>query len=222
MHDLRARYFIIHIHSCTNVALYVLLHPCPLSLFSTLITSIHLSTRYNNMDDTSTKFSTQTTGNAISPRLSGRREVSPVSPLDTSSQTIKELKHKHLQELKKVLPKDFHSFYDGVDHERCQSTAGITHAHTHQCVMATGVSLLSPCVSHGSPFLVCPVCPQFSSLCVCVHVSSLCLPAHLNHTAANNLLISCQLIYPGFPSTHRQIVVPVFVVPTLRPSYLYF
>ncbi|ROI93610.1 hypothetical protein DPX16_3280 [Anabarilius grahami] len=40
-----------------------------------------------------------------------------VAQLYTSSPKIKALKFKHLQELKHVLPKDFHPFYNALDHE---------------------------------------------------------------------------------------------------------
>ncbi|XP_078141925.1 uncharacterized protein LOC144539812 [Centroberyx gerrardi] len=39
-----------------------------------------------------------------------------VTPLYTESQKIKEMKYKHLQDLKEVIPKDFHSFYDNLKH----------------------------------------------------------------------------------------------------------
>ncbi|KAL1005027.1 hypothetical protein UPYG_G00053610 [Umbra pygmaea] len=39
-----------------------------------------------------------------------------VTPLYTESQMIKEIKYKHLQDLKEVIPKDFHSFYDNLKH----------------------------------------------------------------------------------------------------------
>ena len=46
-----------------------------------------------------------------------RKSVTTVTPLYASSQKIKELKFRHLQELKKVLPQDFHAFYNGLQHE---------------------------------------------------------------------------------------------------------
>ncbi|KAK5867595.1 hypothetical protein PBY51_012069 [Eleginops maclovinus] len=46
-----------------------------------------------------------------------RKTCVSVAPLYTSPQKIKALKFKHLQELKHVLPKDFHPFYDALDHE---------------------------------------------------------------------------------------------------------
>ncbi|XP_056458619.1 uncharacterized protein LOC130392188 isoform X2 [Gadus chalcogrammus] len=46
-----------------------------------------------------------------------RKACVSVAPLYTSPQKIKALKFKHLQELKHVLPKDFHPFYDALDHE---------------------------------------------------------------------------------------------------------
>ncbi|XP_071384886.1 protein NLRC3-like [Centroberyx affinis] len=39
-----------------------------------------------------------------------------VIPLYTESHKIKEMKYKHLQDLKEVIPKDFHSFYDNLTH----------------------------------------------------------------------------------------------------------
>eukprot|EP00064_Thunnus_orientalis_P012745 superscaffoldBa00001992_g12780 len=39
-----------------------------------------------------------------------------VIPLYTESQKIKEMKYKHLKDLKEVIPKDFHSFYDNLKH----------------------------------------------------------------------------------------------------------
>lgn len=39
-----------------------------------------------------------------------------VTPLHTTSLTIKEAKYKHLQQLKEVMPIDFHSFYDVLIH----------------------------------------------------------------------------------------------------------
>ncbi|KAJ8401327.1 hypothetical protein AAFF_G00385580 [Aldrovandia affinis] len=44
-------------------------------------------------------------------RLQKRNSDTAVAPLYTCSQTIKQLKYKHLQELKEVIPKGFHGFY---------------------------------------------------------------------------------------------------------------
>lgn len=52
-----------------------------------------------------------------SPSLKRKKSVAMVTPLYTSSQKIKQEKFEHLQELKKVLPEDFHAFYDGLQHE---------------------------------------------------------------------------------------------------------
>ena len=52
-----------------------------------------------------------------SPSLRKKSNVTTVAPLYTSSRTIKALKFKHLQEMKLVLPKDFHGFYDALRHE---------------------------------------------------------------------------------------------------------
>ncbi len=82
---------------------FVLLHLCPLSLFPPLISSIHLSTRYNM--DGAMKYKILHSDDwerYPSPSLRKKRSVTTVFPLYTSSQTIKELKYKHLQELKKV------------------------------------------------------------------------------------------------------------------------
>jgi len=39
-----------------------------------------------------------------------------VTPLYTESLKIREMKYRHLQDLKEVIPKDFHSFYDNLRH----------------------------------------------------------------------------------------------------------
>lgn len=39
-----------------------------------------------------------------------------VTPLYTESLKIKEMKYRHLQDLKEFMPKDFHSFYDNLKH----------------------------------------------------------------------------------------------------------
>lgn len=39
-----------------------------------------------------------------------------VTPLYTESLKIKEMKYRHLQDLKEIIPKDFHSFYDNLKH----------------------------------------------------------------------------------------------------------
>ncbi|KAK7130348.1 hypothetical protein R3I93_019849 [Phoxinus phoxinus] len=39
-----------------------------------------------------------------------------VTPLYTESLKIREIKYRHLQDLKEVIPKDFHSFYDNLRH----------------------------------------------------------------------------------------------------------
>ena len=44
------------------------------------------------------------------------RDQPTVTPLHTGRQMIKETKYKHLQELKTVIPKDFHTFYDHLQH----------------------------------------------------------------------------------------------------------
>ncbi|XP_062301193.1 uncharacterized protein LOC134006123 [Scomber scombrus] len=51
------------------------------------------------------------------PKQQLRHTSSPaVTQLYTNSLKIEEMKYKHLQELKEVIPKDFHSFYDNLKH----------------------------------------------------------------------------------------------------------
>ncbi len=95
-----------------------LLHLCPLSLFCFLIPSICLSLRYS-MDGTMENETVHSDNWEPYPSPSLRKKISAY----TSSQTIKELR--------RVLPKDFHAFYDGLNYEWCSSPAGITHVHTH-------------------------------------------------------------------------------------------
>ena len=52
-----------------------------------------------------------------SPSLRKKTNVTTVAPLYNSRRPIKALKFKHLQELKQVLHKDFHGFYDALPHE---------------------------------------------------------------------------------------------------------
>ncbi|XP_061528459.1 uncharacterized protein LOC133400154 isoform X1 [Phycodurus eques] len=49
------------------------------------------------------------------PRMEG--PVGTVSPLYRNRQKLSSIKFQHLQELKHVLPQDYHSFYDTLDHE---------------------------------------------------------------------------------------------------------
>lgn len=43
-------------------------------------------------------------------------EGTVVTPLYTESLKITDMKYKHLQDLKEVIPKDFHSFFDHLKH----------------------------------------------------------------------------------------------------------
>ena len=126
VHDLRAvrslqttfsymKYQPYHIKIFCFINLNLLLVPS-YSLFPDTPLFFHLSIRCNV--DGSMEFKLLHSDNwqpFTSPSL--RKACVSVAQIYTSPQKIKALKFKHLQELKHVLPKDFHPFYDALDHE---------------------------------------------------------------------------------------------------------
>ena len=113
---------LFHTWNISHIILNILFHKSKLafgsllSLFPDTPLFFHLSIRYNV--DGSMEFKLLHSDNwqpFTSPSL--RKACVSVAPLYTSPQKIKALKFKHLQELKHVLPKDFHPFYDALDHE---------------------------------------------------------------------------------------------------------
>ena len=53
--------------------------------------------------------------------MSKKRETDSVPQLNTNPLKIKNEKFIHLQQLKKVIPRDFHAFYDSLPHECLQN-----------------------------------------------------------------------------------------------------